>query len=193
MGLPVTYHKCNDCGLVFTTYCDTWDNLMFSDKIYNDDYIKVDPDYVSMRPQNNAEFISKLVSKDKTILDYGGGNGKTVELLRSMGYSAAFWDAYNDHGKPSIKVDVVIAIEVFEHVIDPIETFSEAISFLKDGGKLIYTTLTNNSLDNHEMHWYLSPRNGHVLMHSYESLDELGAKFGMVTTHLNNSLHIAQY
>lgn len=193
IGVPITYSKCKSCGLIATDYFDNWNNEMFAEEIYNEDYGLVDPDYISVRPQSNAEFISKLVSKDKTIMDYGGGNGKTAEILRSMGYQATFWDVHSGLQKPQGRFDVVVSIEVFEHTTTPVETFEEAISFLKDDGRLVYTTLTNNNLKNHEMHWYLSPRNGHVLMHSYESLDELGAKFGMVTTHLNNSLHIAQY
>lgn len=193
IGTPVTYYECNSCHLIATDYFDDWTEDMFEEEIYNEDYVKVDPDYVIVRPQSNSEFISKLVPKYKTILDYGGGNGKTAEILRSMGYQAAFWDVYSGLEKPNTKFDVVVSIEVFEHTTDPLKTFEEAISFLKEDGKLIYTTLTNNDLKYREMPWYLSPRNGHILMHSYESLEELGAKFGMVTTHLNNSLHIAQY
>lgn len=193
LGIPIAYHKCNSCGLIFTNYFDDWNNAMFAEEIYNDDYIKVDPDYVILRPEGNARFISELVPKDKTIIDYGGGNGKTAELLRNMGYKATFWDVHSGLQKPEDKFDVVVSIEVFEHTTDPLKTFKEALEFLKDDGVMYFTTLTNNELKYREMHWYLSPRNGHILMHSYESLDKLGEICGVKITHLNNSLHKATY
>ena len=193
IGIPVAYHKCEQCGLIATNYFDGWVSEMFAEEIYNEDYILVDPDYIIRRPESNAQFISNMVSKDKTILDYGGGNGKTAEILRSLGYKATFWDVHSGLEKPQGKFDVVVSIEVFEHTLDPIETLTEALSFMKDDGELLFTTLVNDNLKFREMPWYLAPRNGHILMHSSQSLEELGAKCGVVVTHYNESLHKAVY
>ncbi len=48
----------------------------FSKKVYNDEYISVDPDYVKVRPEANANNINQIFStKKKEIkhLDYGSG------------------------------------------------------------------------------------------------------------------------
>lgn len=193
LGIPVAYHKCRGCGLIATDYFDDWNNEMFAEEIYNEEYALIDPDYIFIRPLSNAIFLSNMIPKDKTILDYGGGNGKTAEILRSQGYHATFWDVHSGLPKPEGKFDVVVSIEVFEHTTDPVGTFKEALSFMKEDGVMYFTTLTNDGLKHREIPWYLSPRNGHVLMHSMESLEELGVKCGTIVTHHNNSLHEARY
>ena len=193
LDIPISYYKCGCCGLLATDYFDDWNYAMFSEEIYNEDYHLVDPDYSFIRPEGNAKFLSTMIETDKTILDYGGGNGKTAQLMRDKGYHATFWDVMSGLDKPEGLFDVVVAIEVFEHTTDPIKTFEEALSFMKQDGKLIFTTLTNNSLKHREMSWYMAPRNGHILMHSRESIQELGAKCGVIITHMNDSLHVAEY
>jgi SAM-dependent methyltransferase len=193
VGMPVWYRQCNYCKLIFTNHMDDWTVDEFKDHIYNKSYYKVDPDYAVERPKRNAAFLHELLKNRKlSIMDYGGGNGKTAELLREVGYDVHSWDPFNDEPRPDLKVDVVSSIEVFEHTTDPHKTFLEAISFLKPGGMLVFTTLVNDILKPREMHWYISPRNGHLLMHSYKSIQELCEYHGWEVNHINNSLHTAR-
>lgn len=193
-GTPVYYHKCPACGLIFTTKLDAWYPEEFKEYIYNDEYAKFDPDYLEVRPQYNSEWLPQYLGGNPgSILDYGGGNGRTAELLRERDYDCVSWDPFSGEPKPDRKFDTVYSIEVFEHTTDPVGTLKEALSFLKPGGKLIFTTLVNNDLKPKEMHWYISPRNGHVLMHSYESIDKLCGMMGLKVNHINNSLHICEY
>ena len=193
VGMAIWYYQCDHCRLIFTRNMDDWTVDEFKDYIYNGSYYKVDPDYAIERPLRNAAFIAELV-KDKrlSILDYGGGNGKTAELLREAGFDATSWDPFSGDPRPSVKVDVVTSVEVFEHTTDPHGTFQEASSFLKPGGMLVFTTLVNDELRPREMHWYISPRNGHLLMHSYNSIQMLCDHYGWEVNHINNSLHIAR-
>lgn len=193
LGVPVWYYQCDHCKLIFTRKMDDWAEAEFNDHIYNKFYYKVDPDYMFERPVRNASFLHELLdNKSLTLLDYGGGNGKTAELLREVGYDARCWDPFSGEPRPDLKVDVVSSIEVFEHTTDPHRTFLEAVSFLKPGGMLVFTTLVNDELRPREMHWYISPRNGHLLMHSYESIKHLCEHHGWEVNHINNSLHIAR-
>lgn len=193
IGMPIWYYQCDHCRLIFTRNMDDWTVEEFKDNIYNGSYYKVDGDYILERPIRNAIFISKLVrDKRLSILDYGGGSGKTAELLRETGYDAVSWDPFNGDPAPEVKVDVVTSVEVFEHTTDPHNTFTEAVSFLKPGGMLIFTTLTNDELRNREMHWYISPRNGHLLMHSHKSIQELCGFHGWEVNHIDPTLHIAR-
>jgi len=45
-GIPIYYRKCEHCGLIFTKYFDDFDKQKFAVILYNNDYIKYDPDYV---------------------------------------------------------------------------------------------------------------------------------------------------
>lgn len=193
LGVPVRYDRCTQCGLIYTQFFDNWTNKDFSRNIYNQHYHLVDPDYVDSRPRGNAEFLANMIpDKSKTILDYGGGEGKTAQYLKEKGYTAFTYDPFVDWHSTLLdeKFDIVSCIEVFEHVTRPMELFTEVLKFVKPNGKLIFTTLTNDMLQSNEMHWYLSPRNGHILMHSYNSLDYMARQAGVTIEHINNSLHV---
>ena len=42
----VTYYRCVHCQLIFTDFIDDWTIDEISRFIYNDDYVKVDPEYL---------------------------------------------------------------------------------------------------------------------------------------------------
>ena len=53
-GIPVTYYRCENCMFIFTDFCEGWQPHHFKEYIYNNEYIKVDPDYIKRRPENIA-------------------------------------------------------------------------------------------------------------------------------------------
>ena len=97
-GVPVYYHRCDACGLIFTTAFDHWSKADYLQHIYNDDYVLVDPDYIDSRPAGNAAFILDFIKKghDLRCLDYGGGNGKLTSLLRERGVDGHSWDPMDE-------------------------------------------------------------------------------------------------
>ena len=66
-GVAIYYHRCDSCGLIFTTAFDRWDKADYLRHIYNDAYELVDPDYVDVRPANNAEFILTFIKKGEAL------------------------------------------------------------------------------------------------------------------------------
>ena len=76
MGYAVYYHKCSACGFIFTSDLDAWTVDDYVKNIYNDDYIKVDPDYSGKRSKDFVNWMSPMLNGDKsiTLLDYGAGN-----------------------------------------------------------------------------------------------------------------------
>jgi hypothetical protein len=74
-GIGVRYVRCNDCGFVFTSDFDLWDAKMFSRRIYNDDYIKVDGSYHEARPPECAEYVAALLGNFRALRIYGSGTG----------------------------------------------------------------------------------------------------------------------
>jgi hypothetical protein len=88
LGIPVYYYRCGLCDFLFTDYFDDWSVEDFSKYIYNKDYIKVDPEYVTVRPLMEAEAVSRILPSLKTarILDYGSGNGAFLEALNNCGF-----------------------------------------------------------------------------------------------------------
>ncbi|MBI2753523.1 MAG: methyltransferase domain-containing protein [Betaproteobacteria bacterium] len=196
-GVSVPYYRCSNCGLVFTRAFDDWDKERFVRDIYNDDYCNVDPDYAETRPRANAEFLSRLLrnKRDVRILDYGGGSGKLAELMRRDGFDCESWEplVQGAERRPGFRqFNVVNAFEVFEHTSSPVETFGEAVGFLKTDGVMIFSTL---AIDEYPpggvSHWYVAPRNGHVTIYSRQALAGLASRYGFTLQHVNDDLHVA--
>lgn len=53
-GVPIYYYRCGGCGFCFAPEIARWSLAEFEERIYNDDYALVDPDYIGQRPQANA-------------------------------------------------------------------------------------------------------------------------------------------
>jgi len=195
-GVPIYYHRCNECGLVFTRAFDDWSKADYVQHIYNDEYVLIDPDYVDARPASNAAFILDFVKKGKDLkcLDYGGGNGKLAGLLRKDGLDAHSWDPMDAaHAPPpSDSFDFVSAFEVLEHTPEPVATVREALGLLGPRGVLLFSTLTIDHVPPRGMdHWYIAPRNGHITIYTRRALDTLFAQEGFRVHHFNDNLHMA--
>jgi SAM-dependent methyltransferase len=193
-GMPVTYHRCMECALIFTPDFDSWTKQTFNEKIYNQDYINFDPDYLDARPATSAEVMMQFAERlrPKTILDYGGGNGRMAEILRSHKLYARSFDPMHGGTFPTEKYDLISAIEVFEHTPTPRQTFQEITTLLNPAGILVFSTLCVGDVVIDGMHHpYIAPRNGHVTIHSRQSLDVMAAQFGFVVNHIDDLLHVA--
>ena len=102
-----------------------WKLEDFAAKVYNADYVQVDPDYLEARPRGNAEILDRTfpaVDADIRHLDYGGGNGLLAEILLDRGWQSASYDVFVDRDidiRDFGSFDLITAFEVFEHVPDP--------------------------------------------------------------------------
>lgn len=196
-GIMVPYHRCGECGFLFTIVFDSFSQEDFGELVYNDEYVLVDPDFADLRPRANAEFIAELFSAhpETRILDYGGGNGLTAELLREAGFrNVVTYDPFVPrHAKrPEGTFDLILCFEVVEHSPDPHGTFEDIDSFLGTDGIVLFSTLVQPSditamgLD----WWYAAPRNGHVSLHSRESIGVITAGSGYNFGSFNENLHV---
>lgn len=196
-GIPVYYYRCPDCKFIFTAFFDSFSQADFERVIYNDDYLLVDPDYVSARPNANASLLQEAfsASKPNRLLDFGGGNGTLARLLVANGF--AHVDCYDPYiprfsQKPPGKYDCIVSFEVFEHSTDPIRMFTDLNEMLADPGVVIFSTLIQpDNIDQIGLNWwYAGPRNGHVSLHSQESLARLAQRFGLKLFSFNRNLHL---
>jgi SAM-dependent methyltransferase len=196
-GVPVPYHRCEECGFLFTIVFDSFTQEDFAELVYNDDYALVDPDFADLRPRANAAFIAELFAAHRStrILDYGGGNGLTAELLRGAGFTnVTTYDPFvpAHSARPTGRFELILCFEVVEHSPDPHGTFEDIDSLVATDGIVLFSTLvqpaeiTSFGLD----WWYAAPRNGHVSLHSRESIAAITAGLGYNFGSFNDNLHV---
>ncbi len=193
-GVPVYYHLCKSCGFIFTRFFDNWTDSDFVKYVYNSQYDLVDPSLNEIRPVNNAKRIAGSFgsfAERISILDWGGGSGKFAEELKRHKFSRVdscdpFHDC--DSQQAADRYDIITSFEVAEHLIDPTQLPRASDLLLKESGAVIYSTLLipDDIRGKEGSWWYLSPRNGHVSLHSKESLSILWKRFGYSTIHFDD-------
>jgi len=99
---------------------------------------------------------SRLIPAGSHWLDFGCGSGGLVKVARNIGMNIIGYDEgwaasiSQEQGVPIINkmdfenyhgfFDLVTAIEVFEHIPNPVDEFKKIRLLLKPGGKLFFTT-----------------------------------------------------
>ena len=198
-GIPVYYALCSDCGFCFAPEIATWKLQEFQEKIYNDEYMLVDPDYIETRPRANAaNLISMLGDQARSIkhLDYGGGSGLLASILKESSWKSVTYDPFVDRNV-SIdqlgKFDLITAFEVFEHVPDVQHLMSNLRSLLSPDGIVLFSTLLSdgNIHPNQRINWwYASPRNGHISLLSRKSLTIIAQNNGVNLGSFSEGFHV---
>jgi hypothetical protein len=197
-GNAIYYSRCNECLFTFAPEFQEWPENLFLDKIYNAEYIQVDPDYLEARPQSNFLLLKKLFSKDReniAHLDYGGGNGKLSHLLKEDGWNSRTYDpfpALDLNVQKLGKFNLITAFEVFEHVPDVNMLMDNLTELIGDDGLILFSTLVSDGhieKNSRLSWWYASPRNGHISLFSRKSLLTLGTKYKLNFGGFNDGLH----
>jgi SAM-dependent methyltransferase len=195
----IAYNRCSECEFLFSVSFDNWTKQDFLEKIYNDQYVMVDPDYTSDRPASNAGFLSRLFGMRKatlSVLDYGGGNGTLAQSLRTSGFRSA--DTYDPlvvefSGMPNGRFAVVSSFETLEHTPDPLGAIQEMGKLVDDPGIVVFSTMVQPSDFNSQglNWWYVGPRNGHISIFSRKSLSAAWNRFGFTLGSFNDNFHVA--
>lgn len=196
-GQPIYYRRCQQCAFTFTDAFDTWTPETFQRNIYNHDYITVDPEFVEVRPADNASMVAATFQASRAfikILDYGGGAGLLAQRLRDQEFSAITYDPFSTFNEmPSETFDLITCFEVLEHLPSPKETVTTMAAMLKERGAILFSTMVQPaSFEKMGLSWwYAGPRNGHISLYSSQSLAHLFALHGMKIASSSENLHIA--
>jgi SAM-dependent methyltransferase len=197
-GIPIYYSLCDQCGFCFAPDMYEWTLEEFELRVYNDEYVEVDPDYVHVRPSANATALIAMFGKSGAgidHLDYGGGHGLLSDLLRDSGWKSASYDPFVDTQLQIDqlgKYDLITAFEVFEHVPDVKQLASDLSILLNPEGMILFSTLLSDGdihRDQRLVWWYASPRNGHISLFSTNSLYALAVGTGFSCKSFTKDFH----
>lgn len=136
-----------------------------------------------------------IFGKKGTFLDYAGGYGVFVRMMRDIGYDFYWVDKYTENlfsigfeWDQSKKVDAVTLFEVFEHFVNPID---EIRGLLEISDTIIFSTeLYPKSNPKPEEWWYFGLEHGqHISFFSKETFENIASSFEL-NYYSIGSLHI---
>jgi Methyltransferase domain len=181
VGVPVAYHRCSECGFLFTPFFDDWSADDFRRFVYNADYPMVDPEYAEQRPRRTAERLAGILQgfAEAHILDYGSGSGIFARSMAERGFpNVQEYDPFSHPVSPAGRFHVIVCNEVLEHSPDPLNTMHAMRALLDDDGCIILgQSLQPTDIERLRANWwYCAPRNGHCSTFAERTLSVMAAK-----------------
>lgn len=193
----VTYYKCSSCGFI-QTEPPYWLNEAYESAI-----TQLDIGLVS-RNLHYAEILESfldngLLEEKGRFLDYAGGYGLFVRLMRDKGFNFYRQDVYckNIFANHFDLIDLpegadfeaITAFEVFEHLVSPIDELKKMLKFSK---VVIFSTELQPDGDlTPDNWWYFTPETGqHVSMYSFKSLETIAESESLFLYSNKHNLHI---
>jgi len=181
----IDYFKCSDCGFIQT------EKPYWLEEAYQSAITDLDIGLIQRnigQSKKVFQIIDQYFDKKKPYLDFGGGYGMFVRLMRDRGldfYRQDFFceNLFANHfdmsQNPSIKkFEAVTAFEVFEHMDNPKASCKEMFEYADN---ILFSTLLqpNKTFKSADDWWYFTPLTGqHLSLYSRKSLEKLAEQFG---------------
>lgn len=189
----VQYFCCPKCGFVNT------ETPHWLEEAYQSSIAKTDVGLVHRNIHSWSEtrrLISCFFTRKGKYVDYGGGTGLLVRLMRDSGFEFYWQDSYTpnqfaegfEHNQGT-KYDCLTAFELFEHLVDPVAE----VKLMAEMAESIFfsTALIPTPPPSFEKWSYYAPTSGqHVSFYTKQSLDIFAERFGWKYTRLTSRLHV---
>jgi hypothetical protein len=142
--------------------------------------------------------ISAFFDPKGKFLDYGGGYGILVRLMRDRGFKfyrydnqcenlfASLWDIELDTSR---RFELVTALEVFEHFTNPVTEIDRMLTHSKS---ILFTTqLLPDPIPKPDEWWYYALETGqHVSLYSLKTIQVLAKRFDLKLYSANTHMHL---
>jgi hypothetical protein len=193
-SLDVDYYRCQACGFVQT------EEPYWLERAYEQPIAKIDVGILSRNlalADTAAAAISILLESDGRFLDWGGGYGILVRLMRDRGFDFYWRDPFCDNlfaqgfeWTDGTRAEAVTAFEVLEHLPRPVDDCARMAEIADNF--LISTLLLPEPAPAPGDWWYYAPEGGqHVSLYSRRSLTVLADQLGMfVASNRGRSVHL---
>ncbi|MCC3567089.1 MULTISPECIES: methyltransferase domain-containing protein [unclassified Microcoleus] len=191
----VDYFQCSNCGFVQTEE-PYWLDEAYSQPIASSDV------GLAFRNLSFSQITQILLfnffNHQAKFLDYGGGYGLFVRLMRDGGFDFYWLDKFCQNifaqgfeidSVTNNQFELVTAFEVFEHLVHPIDDLKELFKISRN--ILLSTELLPESNPKPDEWWYYVLHEGqHVSLYTAKSLSILAAKFNLNFYSNGSSLHL---
>ncbi|MGB3559149.1 MAG: class I SAM-dependent methyltransferase [Geitlerinemataceae cyanobacterium] len=191
----VNYFQCSNCGFVQTEE-PYWIEEAYSSAIASSDVGLVARNLMFSKITN--KLILNSFDRQGKFLDYGGGYGLFVRLMRDSGFDFCWEDRYASNllaqgfaldKSGSSRFELVTAFELFEHWTDPIQELEKLMSFSKN--ILFSTELLPSHNPKPGEWWYYAPHEGqHIALYTRKALSILANRFNLNLYSNGQTLHL---
>jgi hypothetical protein len=189
----VAYFSCLECGLI-QTESPYWLPEAYSAAITSSD--------IGMVSRNIAlakitkPIISVFFGSSGKFLDYGGGYGLYVRMMRDYGFDFFWYDKYCQNtfavgfeAKVEDRFELLTAFEIFEHLADPVAELESLL--VRSRNVLFSTELVPDGNPKPGEWWYYGLEHGqHISFYRKKTLIALANKFKLNCYSDGNSLHL---
>ncbi|DAB28017.1 MAG TPA: 2-polyprenyl-3-methyl-5-hydroxy-6-metoxy-1,4-benzoquinol methylase [Sulfurimonas sp. UBA10385] len=151
------YHKCSTCEYIFldeSFYVDKAREKKHYDKHHNS---FESLGYIKMFENLIEEFVLPQQQDIKTALDFGCGEGEVLPiLLERNNITCDRYDLFYFPKKvyEDKRYDLILSTEVFEHLKNPLEVFSELLLHVEEGGYLLLMSAFAPANDDEFFKWW---------------------------------------
>jgi len=176
-----SYFRCTACGFIQIA------NPTWLPEAYSHAISKLDTG-IMQRNLANADLtcaaIRLFAPNSKLFLDYGGGHGTFVRMMRDRGFDFRWSDAFaqNLHARgfehrEGTRYDLLTSFEVLEHLCEPLTDLAEMMSLADN--VLVSTLVLPQPAPQPGEWWYYIPNSGqHISFYSHAALQIIAEKFG---------------
>lgn len=188
----IQYYHCEQCGFLQT------EEPFWLEEAYTESINVSDTGYLQ-RNINLSNTLTILLStcfnKDKIFLDYAGGYGIFVRLMRDIGFDFYWDDKYTQNlfakGFEYLHNDTIEAIttfESFEHFVEPMQEIDKMLQISKN---IIFSTeLLQTPIPNPKDWWYYGLEHGqHISFYTEKTFHFIAQKYNLNYYNMNG-LHI---
>lgn len=192
----IVYYKCNECGLIKT------EDPHWLEEAYSDAIADLDVGLVARNMglvQQVIYIIENYFDSDNTFLDYAGGYGLFVRMMRDAGFNFFRQDKYcqNIFAKyfdledsvTKNKFELITAFEFLEHVVDPLKELSSL--FTRTDSIILSTKLQPENISSVGDWWYFTPETGqHITFYKKQTFEYIAASIGVTYYTDMKNLHL---
>lgn len=182
----IKYYHCNNCGFVQT------EEPYWLEEAYQESINISDTGYMARNlliSQKLTVFLSIFFDNKSKYLDYAGGYGVLVRIMRDIGYDFYWDDKYtiNIFAKgfeyENQEYQAITTFESFEHFVNPINEIRE---MLKISNNIIFSTeVLKENVPAPDEWWYYGLEHGqHISFYSEKSLAYIAEYFNLKYTNL---------